>query len=68
MLTLAIFLRDFRIPPPPVHWLLPERDVAFDDLLARADDRLLDDIGLTREQAMGMTRYRWADGSRRRRA
>jgi uncharacterized protein YjiS (DUF1127 family) len=68
MLTLAVFLRDFRIPPPPIHWLLPERDVAFDDLLTRADDRLLDDIGLTRHEAMGMRRYMWADRLRRRRA
>ena len=57
----------FRIPAPPIEWLLPDRDTALENVLAKTDDRLLVDAGTTRSDAIGLNRSMWEELRRSRR-
>ena len=52
-----------------LHGLLPlwrSSDPAWDTVIAKKDDRLLQDIGLTRREALGTNGYFWHEWSRMR--
>jgi hypothetical protein len=51
---------------PRKHWFWAPINPALKALLDRRDDRLLRDVGLTREDILGEAGYWWYERSRRR--